>query len=160
MAVPASLEKLSMCLDKNPLAIHFCGHGVRNNEETFGIVYDENEGDFLILEDEFGAAYFMSSKNLEKLLTKLKNQLYFVFVASCHSKIVGEVFLKAGALHVICVKREERILDTACQIFSKGIFSFFNKCIFLRNSNFLQFFSFFFNFQKISSFFQLFTMPV
>ena len=120
MSVPATLEKLSMSLDKNPLALHFCGHGVRNNEETFGINYDEKEGDFLILEDEVGAAYFMSSKNLEKLLTKLKNQLYFVFVASCHSKIVGEVFQKAGALHVICVKREERILDSACQIFSKG----------------------------------------
>lgn len=120
MSVPASLDTLSMNLDKNPLALHFCGHGVRNNEETFGISYDQNEGDFLILEDEMGSAHFMSSKNLEKILSKLKNPLYFVFVASCHSKIVGEVFLKAGALHVICVKREERIMDSACQIFSKG----------------------------------------
>lgn len=125
LSVPASLERLSLSLDKNPLALHFCGHGVRNNEETFGIGYDQNEGDFLILEDEMGGAYFLSSKNLENLLKKLKNQLYFVFVASCHSKIVGEVFLKAGALHVVCVKREERILDIACQVFSKGSYYFF-----------------------------------
>lgn len=128
LSVPASLDRLSLSLDKRPLALHFCGHGVRNTEETFGITYDHNEGDFLILEDEMGAAYFLSSKNLENLLKKLKNQLHFVFVASCHSKIVGEVFLKAGAMHVICVKREERILDSACQIFSKG-FKFFYKYI-------------------------------
>jgi len=51
---------------------------------------------------------------------KLNRQIKFVFVASCHSKLVGEVFLKAGAEHVICVKREEKILDQACLIFSKG----------------------------------------
>lgn len=120
LSVPASLERLSLSLDKNPLALHFCGHGLRNNEETFGIGYNVDEGDFLILEDELGGAYFLSCKNLENLLKRLKSPLNFVFVASCHSKIVGEVFLKAGALHVICVKREERILDVACQVFSKG----------------------------------------
>jgi hypothetical protein len=52
----------------------------------------------------------------------MKNPLYFVFVASCHSKIVGEVFRDAGALHVICVKNEEKIMDEACLVFTRGNF--------------------------------------
>lgn len=56
---------------------------------------------------------------------KLNRNIKFVFVASCHSKLVGEVFLKAGAEHVICVKREEKILDQACLIFSKGLIFIF-----------------------------------
>lgn len=122
MKSPASLEKIGVIFDRNPRAIHFCGHGVKNNEENFGLVANEEVGDFLVFEDQFGGADFVSCMTLSKLLNKLKNKLHFAFVASCHSKLVGEVFLNAGALHVICVKREERILDKACQIFTKGSF--------------------------------------
>lgn len=122
MKSPASLDKIGVIFDRNPRAIHFCGHGVKNNEENFGLVANEEVGDFLVFEDQFGGADFVSCMTLSKLLNKLKNKLHFAFVASCHSKLVGEVFLNAGALHVICVKREERILDKACQIFTKGFF--------------------------------------
>lgn len=122
MKSSASLDKIGVIFDRNPRAIHFCGHGVKNSEENFGLVSNEEDGDFLIFEDQFGGADFVSCMTLSKLLNKLTNKLHFAFVASCHSKLVGEVFLNAGALHVICVKREERILDKACQIFTKGIF--------------------------------------
>lgn len=121
MKSSASIEKIGMIFDRNPTAIHFCGHGVKNTEENFGLVSNEEVGDFLIFEDLYGGADFVSCMTLSKLLNKLKNRLHFAFVASCHSKLVGEVFLNAGASHVICVKREERILDKACQIFTKGI---------------------------------------
>ena len=122
MKSSASLEKIGVIFDRNPMAIHFCGHGVKNNEENFGLVSNEEVGDFLIFEDQYGGADFVSCMTLSKFLNKLKNKLHFAFVASCHSKLVGEVFLNAGALHVICVKREETILDKACQIFTKGHF--------------------------------------
>ena len=120
MKTSASLEKIGVVFDRNPMAIHFCGHGVKNTEENFGMGSNEEVGDFLIFEDQFGGADFVSCMTLSKLLNKLKNKLQFAFVASCHSKFLGEVFLNAGALHVICVKREEKILDKACQIFTKG----------------------------------------
>ena len=126
MSCNASLERLGSTLDRNPSAIHFCGHGVKNNEENFGYTKNDRVGDYLIFEDQYGAAEYVSCQTISKLLGKLKKKLDFVFVASCHSKLVGEVFLNAGALHVICVKRDERILDKACQIFTRA---FYNSCL-------------------------------
>ena len=51
-------------LDRNPLAIHYCGHGVKNNEANFGSFTDESIGDYLLFEDEYGGAEFLSCKAL------------------------------------------------------------------------------------------------
>ena len=32
----ATIEHLTFILGQNPLAIHFSGHGIENNEKTFG----------------------------------------------------------------------------------------------------------------------------
>ena len=40
-------------------------------------------------------------------------KLDVVFVAACDSEIVGRIFLKCGARHVICVKTGEHVLDEA-----------------------------------------------
>jgi hypothetical protein len=64
-----------------------------------------NEGDFLVFEDRDGKAEFVGGESIEHILKKLKRPLQFVFVASCHSRMLGEVFLKAGVPHVVCVRR-------------------------------------------------------
>ena len=76
----------------------------------------------MVFENADGSSYNLSSKELKELLKKMKKSLKFVFVASCHSKQIGEVFLSAGVQHVICVRREERILDQACQEFVKNFY--------------------------------------
>ena len=57
--------------------------------------------------------------------------LQFVFVASCHSEQVGEIFLKAGIPHVICIDQNQTILDKAAIEFSK----FFYDEVFDRYNN-------------------------
>ena len=56
--MPASLETLGSCLDKNPMALHFCGHGIKNNKENFGPSYfaDSTQGDYLLFEYSNGAS--------------------------------------------------------------------------------------------------------
>ena len=69
---------------------------MRNTEENFGVGAKENEGDYLVFEDQFGAASYVSCKKLLMLLQKMKRKLQFAFIASCHSKLVGEVFLQVS----------------------------------------------------------------
>ena len=104
------------------VALHFAGHGAKNNEENFqqkvskstmkklgdGSVTDNahirNEGDFLIFEDEAGISQYVSGSTLKKQLETSETELQFVFVASCHSEKTGSIFHQAGAKHVICIR--------------------------------------------------------
>ena len=94
----------------------------RNNDKV---------NDFLLFEDKLGRAEVVSCDFLTEIINKSysgDNKLEFVFVASCHSEVVGEVFLNAGASHVLCVKREERISDGICNEFTQLFYSLlFNK---------------------------------
>ena len=120
----ATSENLSLCLTENPIALHFSGHGVENNKENFGreSAFIKDEGNFLIFEDGEGCAQFMSEKKLTKLLEVSGTKLEFVFVASCYSQFAGEIFHRAGAKHVICVRKGERISDDASIMFSKAFY--------------------------------------
>ena len=42
-----------------------------------------------------------------------------VFVSSCYSEFVGDIFKNSGAEHVICIKEGETISDTASIIIAK-----------------------------------------
>jgi hypothetical protein len=64
----------------------------------------------------------MSTHNLSLMLKKLQRKILFVFVASCHSKLIGEVFQQAGAQHVICVNTRERIMDEVCRVFARAFY--------------------------------------
>ena len=45
-----------------------------------------------------------------------------MFVASCYSQFAGEIFHNAGAKHVICIERGEKIRDDASIIFSQAFY--------------------------------------
>ena len=47
-------------------------------------------------------------------------------IASCHSEMLGRIFLDAGVEHVICVDKKKEIRDKAAIVFSRTFYS----CIF------------------------------
>ena len=59
------------------------------------------------------------------------NTFEFVFISSWYSQFAGEVFLNAGAKHVICIKSGERISDKASLRFSRV----FYETLFVKNYN-------------------------
>ena len=46
-----------------------------------------------------------------------------VVVAACKSEFVGEIFLKCGAKHVICIKTGETVLDSAAITFTETFYA-------------------------------------
>lgn len=48
--------------------------------------------------------------------------LKLVFVSSCDSKEIGEVFIQAGVAHVVCVRCETKVLDEASSLFSYSFY--------------------------------------
>jgi len=48
--------------------------------------------------------------------------LKLVFVSSCDSRDIGEVFIQAGVAHVVCVRSEGRVLDESSAMFSYSFY--------------------------------------
>ena len=46
------------------------------------------------------------TQRLQELLQPIKDKLSFVFVAACHSEQAKDVFLSAGADHVIVIDKD------------------------------------------------------
>lgn len=121
----ATIANFQKCLNEGPTILHFAGHGLTNR------VFSQNkskEGDFLVFEDDRGKAHYVSCMELKKILGSLNKQPELVFVSSCHSRLVGEVFRAAGAKHVVCVKRSEQMLTRVAQLFSKNFYTAFFSC--------------------------------
>lgn len=85
--MPATLDNLRKTLTENPIALHFSGHGMENNEKNFGrdSFKLRDQGNFLILEENEGCAQFLSEKRLHELIEASGTKIEFVFVASCYS---------------------------------------------------------------------------
>jgi hypothetical protein len=87
-------------------------------------VFSKGKGDFLFIEDKSQTAVPLFEKDIDKLLSNLKTLPKVVLLMACHSEEIGKVFLKYGVTHVICVKKQNRILDKACEIFSRTFYRF------------------------------------
>lgn len=48
--------------------------------------------------------------------------LKLVFVSSCDSREIGEVFIQAGVIYVVCVRCETKVLDEASSLFSYSFY--------------------------------------
>lgn len=81
----------------------------------------QNEGNCLVFEAANGSAHYISEKKLKSLL-KATCKLQFVFIASCHSQPIGQIFFNAGVSHVVCVKKMEEIEDQAAVLFSESFY--------------------------------------
>ena len=53
------------------------------------------------MEDECCLAQYLYADDLEKMVEVSPVKLDFVFMATCHSQFAAEIFLRAGAHHVI-----------------------------------------------------------
>ena len=104
-----------------PIALHFSGHGVQNNQESLGqySVLTKDKGNLLLLEDAEGKTNYYFEDELKTVVEVSKNKFEVVFVSSCHSEFAGNIFLNAGAKHVICIKQIEKISDAASLRFSR-----------------------------------------
>ena len=120
----ATIGNFQKCLNEKPTVLHFAGHGLTNRAFSND---KSRQGDFLVFEDDHGKAHYISCMELKKILSPLDKQPELVFVSSCHSRLVGEVFRAAGAKHVVCVKRSEQMLTKVAQLFSKN-FRYENTC--------------------------------
>jgi hypothetical protein len=48
--------------------------------------------------------------------------LNFVFIATCHSEIIGNIFIGAGAKHVICIGANDEVMDDAVLVFTEAFY--------------------------------------
>lgn len=121
----ATIEDLTKILGQQPMAFHFSGHGILNTEKNFGrkhYMLKKDEGNYLLFEKVDGEGELVSEKTLKELILYSNINLEFVFVASCHSQFAGQIFLNAGAKHVICIRQESQVLDEAVITFSKAFY--------------------------------------
>lgn len=77
------------------------------------VALHKNKGDLLLLEDRDGKAEYFFRDDVKKLISNSYEKSEVVFVSSCYSQKTGEVFLEAGAKHVICIMAGEKISDKA-----------------------------------------------
>lgn len=129
----ATVSNLRSTITDCPIALHFSGHGIENTVASLGSAYylHQDKGNILLLEDEQGMSDYFFEKDLKHLIEMSKSTFEVVFVSSCYSQFAGEVFLNAGAKHVICIRNGERISDKASLRFSKV----FYETLFVKNYN-------------------------
>lgn len=87
-------------VSRSPHVLHFIGHGIKNDN------YGKKE-DCLVLENEDGSGQLVSSQKLKMILDVCNSKLDVVFLSSCYSESEAEVFLSAGAKHVVCIQRDK-----------------------------------------------------
>jgi hypothetical protein len=123
----ATISNFRSVIADAPIALHFTGHGIQNNRQSLGGVYElyKDKGNILLLEDENCMAEYLFENDLKKLveLSKANREFTYnyevVFVSSCHSEFAGNIFHVSGAHHVICIQKSDTILDKASLRFSK-----------------------------------------
>ena len=59
---------------------------------------------------------------LKDVLSKCKNEIELVFVSSCHSEFIGDIFFNAGIDHVVCIMESEKISDEASIVFGRAFY--------------------------------------
>jgi hypothetical protein len=65
------------------------------------------------------SSYFFESDLKKALEVTDCNRLDFAVVASCHSENAGKVFNAAGVKHVICIKKDKKMLDRLAHTFAR-----------------------------------------
>ena len=108
--------------------MHFSGHGLRNNKSDLGAqeaIARKKDGNLLVFEDLSGVALLIGNEMLKQILKSYSIKFKLVFVSSCHSEFIGEIFYNkgVGANHVICIKNEDTIADETSIIFAKSLYN-------------------------------------
>ena len=67
-----------------------------------------------MFEKDFGVADLIEKSWIEKEIKYAKSKPQLVMILSCHSEESAKVFFEAGIEHVICIRRDRPINETAC----------------------------------------------
>jgi len=103
-------------LSKNPYILHFIGHGIKTS-------HFYKKEDYLVLENDDGSGQLISPAKLKMIIDVCNSKLDTVFLSFCYSESEADVFLRAGANHVICIQRDKKVKDAACIIFSSAFYT-------------------------------------
>ena len=82
----------------------------------------EEQQNFLLFEKENGEGELVSFAELNKIIKKAMPKLNVVFFAACNSEIIGKLFQKCGAQHVICIQKRREVLDEAAIDFTQTFY--------------------------------------
>ena len=113
-------------LSENPKILHISCHGLRI-ELKQGFYKDKDKiekENCLLFEKENGEGHLMTAKLLNKALKKQLPDLNVIFLAACNSEFAGKIFLKCGAKHVICVKKDKEVRDDVAVEFTDLFYKF------------------------------------
>ena len=64
----------------------------------------------------------MAEANLKEALELTDVDIDLVIVTACQSEFVGELFIKSGAKHVICVDKNGSVLDEVAIDFTLNLY--------------------------------------
>ena len=110
----ATLKNVLEMIKSNPKWVHISGHAESDGFESSLIFEKETTRE----------AVKISEDTLRETLrdaTNFKPEL--VFVATCHGFPFAEIFLEAGAEHVIVVDKDQDLLDDVAIEFTKSLYS-------------------------------------
>jgi len=127
-----SCQTLIDVLKKSPRVLHISCHGFKEDglsqtrSRQMGLSNLEIdpvlEQSSLLFETEKGEADLVSAHQISNLLARDVPMLDLVVLQCCHSEIVGRVFQKHCARHVICIDRDSTVLDEACIAFTHNLY--------------------------------------
>jgi tetratricopeptide (TPR) repeat protein len=97
----ATVDELSRGIADNFNILHFSGHG---------------HGDFLVFEDGKGGSQLVSGEFLKKLIGAA-GPFELAIVSACHSEKTGNLIVQAGVRHVVAIRQDVPVLDSAAIVF-------------------------------------------
>lgn len=62
----------------------------------------------LFLENDWGGMFILKMEELKRWIELGGQNLQFVFVAACYSRLIGQAFVDAGVPHVVCCDSQIR----------------------------------------------------
>eukprot|EP00927_Polykrikos_kofoidii_P045230 TRINITY_DN39140_c0_g1_i1.p1 TRINITY_DN39140_c0_g1~~TRINITY_DN39140_c0_g1_i1.p1 ORF type:complete len:776 (-),score=100.03 TRINITY_DN39140_c0_g1_i1:231-2558(-) len=109
VATAGSLTKLlAIARSRKGIVLHLSAHTVQHAEHGLG----------LVVEDPCGGPHILWRNQLEELLSSgdVLNNISLLFLSTCHSDELAQVFVECGCKHVIATRKE--VHDSAARRFS------------------------------------------
>ncbi|MHC4206073.1 MAG: CHAT domain-containing protein, partial [Planctomycetota bacterium] len=114
------VRELSACNRKMTLRIGFAtvDELARGIGDDFNILHISGHGheDFLAFEDGKGGSHTVTGEYLKKLIGA-GGPFELGIVSACHSEKIGELIVQAGVRHVVAIRQDVPVLDSAAIAF-------------------------------------------
>jgi len=111
----ANSHSLQTIRDTDPSVFHFSGHGFKDDSSPDG------KKDFLVIENKNLHGDKLKQKDIIKYFNNRKS-IKVALILSCQSYSIGEIFQSCGIEHVVCIRRNDTILDQSCITFTETFY--------------------------------------